>query len=79
MAVKRRDYQTGFEAPDLNSKPGEVPEDSHTRRKSMLVPIVEQMVAIKEAAGAFGTFAIEIVWRNGMIHSVDITDRTSYK
>lgn len=70
---------TVTQVPELNSRKGEHSDVSHIRKKALLPVIIEQMVLCKEAAGAYGTFTLEIVWRNGEITAVDITDHASYK
>lgn len=67
------------DVPELNTKKGQSPDQNHQRKRAMLVPIVEQMLARKEAAKAFGKFTLEVTWRDGLIYEVDITDKASYK
>lgn len=67
------------ELPELNGKKGETTDMGHERRKQALVPIIMEMVNRKEAAGAYGKFTIEVIWRGGEIAGVDITDHASYK
>lgn len=67
------------DVPELNTKKGQSPDQNHQRKRQMLVPIVEQMLARKEASKAFGKFTLEVTWKDGLIYEVDIVDMASYK
>lgn len=79
MSKAKQHYRIGTESPQLNKRTDETTDESHARRKAMLIPLIEEMVATKELAKAYGTFTLEVIWRNGEIAGLDITNHASYK
>jgi len=54
-------------------------DESYERRERMAVDLVSSLISQKRHESAYGNTEVALIWKDGRLSRIDITDHSSYK